>query len=115
MPFSFKNTVSSITKKAPKKSTALIIAAILAVLVLFSIAMVIQVRHDRIQKQQAAAFAAERADAEAEQAAKITQLEASNAALTADKQALCANYTNLSTARATRALVVVPTSCAVKR
>lgn len=115
------NTVSSKTKRFPaihkfvNKRNLIIVQGGLVVLAIFSIAIVGQVRAERADKANAVAAAAAQADKEAEAKATITRLEARITALETDKTSLCNNYTTLSTARATRSYVIVPSACTIKR
>jgi hypothetical protein len=97
--------------KLPSKRALLIAAGGLVLCLLFSAGMIYQVRQERADKAAAAQATVARAAKEAGYQRQITQLEATNHTLAVQKQALCQNYAALSTAKPTRAYVIVPTAC----
>jgi histone deacetylase complex regulatory component SIN3 len=109
---SIENAVSSKAKKIklPSKRVLLLVVSGLFVLAVLSTSIALYQHSQNVKASQAAAA---RQDALAAQKAttdQINKLKAQVATLTAQKQAACANYKNLATARATRSLVVIPTA-----
>ena len=106
--------VSSKTKRFPKlhkfvnKRNLIIVQGGIVVLVILTVGVALYQRNENIQAAQAAAIRQDAIKAEQVRAAELTALKARIATLEAQKQAACSNYQALSTARATRSLVVVP-------
>lgn len=106
--------VSSRTKRFPKlhkfvnKRNLLIAASSLIVLAILSVGIALYQRQQNIEAARAAAVRQDAVRVEQARAAEINSLKARIATLEAQKQAACSNYQALSTARATRSLVVVP-------
>lgn len=107
-------TVSSKTKRFPaihkfvNKRNLLIATASLIVLVILSVGVALYQRSENIKAAQAIAVRQDALKAEQARVAEVNGLKARIAVLESQKQAACSNYQALSTARATRSLVVVP-------
>jgi predicted negative regulator of RcsB-dependent stress response len=105
-----KITLPKTIQKLINKRNLIIAGSVLILLVLFSIAVVSEVRSDRQAKAYAASVAATQAKEETSYQTQIKDLKAANTSLQADKTALCTHLNSLSRARATRSLVIVPTA-----
>lgn len=110
-------TVSSKTKRFPaihkfvNKRNVLIFGASLIVLVILSVGIALYQNHQNVEAARAYAARQDAIKAEQVRITEINGLKARIATLESQKGSLCSNYQALSTARATRSYVVLPTAC----